>query len=327
MDHIIARVLSGESSSDDILLLSKWLNEDEKNRAEFSRLKAYWDADVAFKTSVAPTLTLDTLQQQINAQEKQAKKIRLRKSVLPLVAAVALLFILSTAFLYYYTANYASEYYTLLTDDHKSDFTMDDGTVVTLNKNSRLRYSDRYGKEKREVQLEGEAFFEVTKDADVPFEVEVNGASIVVLGTDFNVKAEVGASSVAATLVEGSIRFDALGQQVLIEPNQQLIFNRSGRKIEVKNVDTDLFTSWKNGLLKYKSIPFVELIEELKTVYHVDIKLNNKELMKPTETVTGTFSKDQSIEQVLKVISRSLPIRWTNDSGVYYIQCVTPINE
>ena len=57
INHIIARVLSGESSSDDILSLSEWLNENEKNRDEFRRLKNYWDADVAFKHSVAPAFS------------------------------------------------------------------------------------------------------------------------------------------------------------------------------------------------------------------------------------------------------------------------------
>ena len=62
INHIIARVLSGESSSDDILSLSEWLNENEKNRDEFRRLKNYWDADVAFKHSVAPAFSADKLQ-------------------------------------------------------------------------------------------------------------------------------------------------------------------------------------------------------------------------------------------------------------------------
>ena len=59
INHIIARVLSGDSSSDDILSLSEWLNENEKNRDEFRRLKNYWDADVAFKHSVAPAFSAD----------------------------------------------------------------------------------------------------------------------------------------------------------------------------------------------------------------------------------------------------------------------------
>jgi len=320
INHIIARVLSGESSSGDILSLSEWLNENQNNREEFHRLKTYWDADVAFKYSVAPTLSAEELQQKINIQEKRIKKIYLRKNAVSLIAAVALLFIISTAFLFYYTNNYASEYYTLLTDEHKSGFTMEDGTVVTLNKNSRLSYSDKYGKNKREVKLEGEAFFEVAKDTGKPFEVEMNGVSVVVLGTHFNIKADVGSDHITATLVEGAICFEGPEENIVMTPNQQLIYNRSDNKIDIKQVDTDIFTAWKNGLLKYKSIPFIELIEELKNIYHVDIQIESKELMRPTETVTGTFSSEQNIEQILKVISRSLPIRWTNSDGVYYIK-------
>lgn len=323
INHIIARVLSGESSSEDILSLSEWLNENENNREEFRRLKNYWDADVAFTQSVAPAFSADKLLRQINIQDSRTRKTRSWRSYAPLIAAATLLFVFSTAFFLYYTNNHVSEYYTLLTDEHKSTFTLEDGTIITLNKDSRLRYSDKYGKDKRNVKLEGEAYFEVAKDPEKPFLVEMNGASIIVLGTHFNVKADLNSDDITATLVEGSIRFEGARQHVVMTPNQQLTFSRSTSKVDIKHVDTDSFTSWKDGLLKYKSIPFIELIEELKSAYKVEIQIDNEELKKPTVTVSGTFSKEQSIEQILKVISRSLPIRWTNSDGVYYVQYVT----
>mgnify|MGYP002558777656 FL=1 len=323
INHIIARVLSGESSSDDILSLSEWLNENKKNRDEFRRLKNYWDADVAFKHSVAPAFSADKLLRQIDLQDKCARKRQLWNRFTPLIAAVTLLFIFSTAFFLYHTNNHVAEYYTLLTDEHKSNFTMEDGTVITLNKNSRLSYSDTYGKNSRNVKLEGEAYFEVAKDSGKPFPVEMNGASIVVLGTHFNVKADAKADDITATLVEGSIRFKGAKQNIVMTPNQQLTFSRSTNKVDIKHVDTDPFTSWKDGLLKYKSIPFIELIEELQATYKVEIRIDSGELMKPAVTVSGTFSEEQSIEQILKVISRSLPIRWHNSDGVYYIQYAT----
>ena len=219
INHIIARVLSGESSSDDILSLSEWLNENEKNRDEFRRLKNYWDADVAFK---------------------QTFRRQLWRNAIPLIAAACLLFIFSTGFFLYNTNDRTSEYYTLLTDEHKSNFTMEDGTVITLNKNSRLSYSDRYGKDSRNVKLEGEAYFEVAKDSGKPFQIEMNGASITVLGTHFNVKADAESDDITATLVEGSIRFEGAKQNIVMTPNQQLTFSRSTNKVDVKHVDTDL---------------------------------------------------------------------------------------
>lgn len=178
INHIIARVLSGESSSDDILSLSEWLNENEKNRDEFRRLKNYWDADVAFKHSVAPAFSADKLQQKINVQRRQTARRQLWRNAIPLIAAACLLFIFSTALFLYNTNDRISEHYTLLTDEHTSNFTMEDGTIITLNKNSRLSYSDKYGKDSRNVKLEGEAYFEVAKDPSKPFQVEMNGASI-----------------------------------------------------------------------------------------------------------------------------------------------------
>lgn len=173
INHIIARVLSGESSSDDILSLSEWLNENEKNRDEFRRLKNYWDADVAFKHSVAPTFSADKLQQKINVQKRQTYRRQLWRNAIPLIAAACLFFIFSTAFFLYNTKDRTSEYYTLLAGEHTSNFTMEDGTVITLNKNSRLSYSDKYGKDNRNVKLEGEAYFEVAKDSGKPFQVEM----------------------------------------------------------------------------------------------------------------------------------------------------------
>ena len=129
INHIIARVLSGESSSDDILSLSEWLNENEKNRDEFRRLKNYWDADVAFKHSVAPAFSADKLQQKINVQRRQTARRQLWRNAIPLIAAACLLFIFSTALFLYNTNDRISEHYTLLTDEHTSNFTMEDITV------------------------------------------------------------------------------------------------------------------------------------------------------------------------------------------------------
>ena len=320
INHIIAHVLSGEASSDDILLLSEWLNNSEQNKEEFRRLKNYWDAEVAFNQSVFPSLSAEKLEQAVIGGQKKAKKERIGRQFIFAAAAIAVLVVLSVVSVMKYSGHMATEHYTYMTDERKSSFTMDDGTIVTLNKNSKLYFTDAFGKAERSVELDGEAYFEVAKDASHPFKVHIDGASITVLGTHFNVKADTESDEITATLVEGSIRFEGAKQQIVMTPNQQLTFSRLTNKIDIKHVDTDNFTSWKNGLLKYKSIPFIELISELEKIYKVKIKLENKRLAEPYMTVSGTFSKDQNIEEILGVISRSLPIHWYNSNGVYYIR-------
>ena len=199
-------------------------------------------------------------------------------------------------------------------------YELPDGSVVWLNAGTTLRYPTVFKKDNRSVELKGEAYFEVAKDPSKPFQVEMNGASITVLGTHFNVKADAESDDITATLVEGSIRFEGAKQNIVMTPNQQLTFNRSTNKVDVKEIDTDTFTAWKDGLLKYKSIPFTELIENLKDIYQVEIRIDDERLADPSITVSGTFNQKQSIEQILKVISHSLPIRWTNKTGNYHIQ-------
>lgn len=320
INHIIARVLSGNSSSTDFLSLSDWLSSDEKNKKEFGLLKSYWDAEVSFTYSMAPTLSLEKLSNKINEQEKKRKFRRISLIAYPIAAAVAILVVLTTIIHLQTQQTKTEQYYTYLTDKNKSHITLDDGTKIILNRNSRLTYSDAYGAERRHVRLEGEAYFEVAKNPAKPFIVDIDNAYIQVLGTVFSVKADKGNDQVKAVLLEGSIRFESPTQKVLMTPNQELTFYRATDKINVESVNARDNISWKDGLLKYKSVALCTLLNELEKRYDYPIRIENKQLMDPKVTVSGTFSEDQSLKEILQVISRSLPIKWSQRNGTYYIQ-------
>lgn len=317
IDHIIARILSGNSSSEDFLSLSEWLNEDENNKREFRLLKSYWDADVSFSHSLLPSVSLSKLRDKIDKQ-KRARLIRL--VAVPFAAAIAgiILFLATTQI--DNREPEVQQYYTYITDKSKSHFTLDDGTKIILNRDSRLTYSDAYGTDKREVRLEGEAYFEVAKNKEKPFIVDIGNASIRVLGTTFSVKAGKGNDLITAVLQEGSIRFESPTQQVLLSPDQQLTFTRSTNKIDIRSVNAKENLAWKDGLLKYKSVPLCTLLNELEKRYEVPIHIDNKMLLDSSVTVSGTFSEEQSLKEILRVISRSLPIKWSQRNGAYYIQ-------
>lgn len=317
IDHIIARILSGNSSSEDFLSLSEWLNEDENNKREFRLLKSYWDADVSFSHSLLPSVSLSKLRDKIDKQ-KRARLIRL--VAVPFAAAIAgiILFLATTQI--DNRKPEVQQYYTYITDKSKSHFTLDDGTKIILNRDSRLTYSDAYGTDKREVRLEGEAYFEVAKNKEKPFIVDIGNASIRVLGTTFSVKAGKGNDLITAVLQEGSIRFESPTQQVLLSPDQQLTFTRSTNKIDIRSVNAKENLAWKDGLLKYKSVPLCTLLNELEKRYEVPIHIDNKMLLDSSVTVSGTFSEEQSLKEILRVISRSLPIKWSQRNGAYYIQ-------
>lgn len=314
IEYIISRVISGNASTNDILKLSEWLNADKRNELEFHKLKCYMDAEVSFNHSISPSLAFEKMQQKIRKQKQR----RLWQIVLPVAAAVILLLLIPT--IYQSNNKEKEQLYTYLSNNNKSEFQLKDGTKVVLNKNSKLTYSEAYGKEKRHVELVGEGYFEVTKNAQKPFEVQVGDASIKVLGTIFNVEAIEDDEYITATLIKGSIRFESPKQQVILSPNQQLRFEKSTQQIDVSSVDTDLEIAWKNDLLKYKSISFVSLLKDLEKRYNVKFTILNKKLTDPAVTLSGTFTQEQSLEQILQVINKSLPIKWSYKEGVYYIK-------
>lgn len=314
IEHIIPRILSGNASADDILKLSEWLNADKKNETEFKKIKCYVDAEVSFNHSISPSLAFEKLQGKI----KKKKQIRLWQFVLPVAAAIILFLLIPT--LYTSRNQEKVQLYTYLSNTNKTKFQLKDGTKVILNKNSQLTYSDAFGKEKRHVELVGEGYFEVAKDSLKPFEVQAGNASIRVLGTVFNIEALENKEYITATLIEGSIRFESPKQQVILSPNQQLRFEKSTQQIDVSYVDTDMKTAWKDDLFKYKSVSFVSLLKDLEKRYDVKFTILNRKLTDPAVTLSGTFTQEQSLEQILQVINKSLPIKWTYKEGVYYIK-------
>jgi ferric-dicitrate binding protein FerR (iron transport regulator) len=204
-------------------------------------------------------------------------------------------------------------------------FTLNDGTKITLNKHSRLTYTDTYGKNNRHVKLDGEAFFEVVNNPATPFEVAFDhgtkeDVAIKVLGTVFNVRIDADPERIIATLVEGSIRFESEERKITMVPNQQLTFTYADKNVDIEVVDVEKEIAWKDGLLKYRTIPFTQLIANIGKEYGTDIRIINKELTDPSMMVSGTFDEKQPLEQILKVVSQSLPFTWTRKGDVYYIK-------
>jgi ferric-dicitrate binding protein FerR (iron transport regulator) len=326
---MIARVLGGTASPDDVLLLSRWLNEREENEKTFVRIRSYWTAKVSSCDAVDPNLAMEKIMRRIAEQDALRLRRTFRRICISAAAAVILAIVVSTLTLFYAGSHRGGQtvhnYYTRLTDNHRSVFTLDDGTKITLNKNSRLTWSDGYGQTERRVKIDGEAFFEVTHNPELPFEVafemENSGdAFIKVLGTTFSVRADATAEKIVATLVEGSICFDVQGKEIALKPEQQLEFAVAGKKVNIRRVDLETETAWKDGLLKYKAVSFAKLVEELSQIHDVEIQVTNKKLTNPSVTVSGTFEDGQSIEQIFAVIARSLPFQWAKKDGIYYVR-------
>ena len=187
-------------------------------------------------------------------------------------------------------------------------FVLPDGTNVSLNSGSVLRYPEFFSEDKREVELIGEAFFDVTKDPNKRFVVKTSGDERVeVLGTSFNMEAFPGDSILSTTLLEGKVRFVSDAGSVQMNPGEKLVYNNKTSKAKLTKTNGEAETAWKYGKIIFDNTPFNEVLRMLSKRFNVDFVVKNEKYRK--DSFTGTFSTLR-LEQVLDVFSISSKIKW-----------------
>ena len=212
-----------------------------------------------------------------------------------------------------------SQQYIYMTGNSISTFFMEDSTRIILNRNSKVSYTDDYGQKERRVRLIGEAYFDVKKNTVSPFIVDMDGTIVKVLGTKFTASNKEETGTIETVLLEGAIRFVSSEQSVLMKPNQKLLFNKNNRNLELTEIDSEQESAWKEGLFKYRSLPFERLMKKLEADYGVKIIINNKKLLNPELKFTGSFEQNIAFHNVLDVINRTIHIKWKEENGIYYI--------
>ena len=185
--------------------------------------------------------------------------------------------------------------------------TLSDGTVVNMNAGSSLKYPVQFiNGHNREVVLEGEAFFDVTKDKKHPFIVKTRGVDVRVLGTKFNVSSYKEDAEINTVLVEGSVSLSSAAksnEKAMLVPGEKGTWNNQKRAIAVEKVDTRIYTEWMSGELVFRKTAFKDIIKKLERSYNVTIENNNKELL--DKRFNASFNKDiETIDQVLVAMSK-----------------------
>lgn len=187
-----------------------------------------------------------------------------------------------------------------------------DGSVVYLNSESTLTYPSFFDKDKRRVQLEGEAFFEVKKDTRHGFIVSIpHQTSIEVLGTSFNVEAFERDTFVSTTLVEGKVRFDYLKKEqskaVIMKPGEKLVYNTSSSQIKLIQTTGEAEVAWKDGKIVFNATLLPDALRMLEKRYNVSFVLSNERLR--GEAFSGAFTH-QRLERILEIFKISSNIKW-----------------
>lgn len=191
----------------------------------------------------------------------------------------------------------------------RSKITLSEGTIVWLNSGSKMVYPAVFAENKREVYLDGEAIFEVSKDPERPFTVQSQQFDIEVIGTIFNLNAYSEDKSSSAVLKEGSIKLIRKtkaylpAENKMVSPGEMISFNRENEQFLVQKVNASDYLSWHRGYYIFRSETLGNILTRISRYYNIEIDLKDKQLAQIT--FSGRLDLKSSPEEVLNTIKKT----------------------
>ena len=183
--------------------------------------------------------------------------------------------------------------------------TLEDGTEVWLNADSRLRYPETFEGGERRVEVSGEAYFKVAKNAEKPFYVVSGGQEVRVYGTEFNVHAYDDEPTIFTTLVEGSISLRPVGgnkSELMLTPGKQALFNKGDASATVRKVDTEVVTSWLNGIFVFEDQSLEQIMRTLSRWYDFEYEFADQQVA--STVFMGSIPRYGSFGEVVEIFQK-----------------------
>ena len=192
-----------------------------------------------------------------------------------------------------------------------------DGTLVTLNSGSSLKLPNNFNNKSRFVQMEGEAFFDVAKNAEKPFIIESGDATVKVLGTSFNVKAYKEDKLMAVTVATGKVmvNIDAMDLQLKLLPNEHLSVDKNTSEFSKTTIEENNYSKWISGILYFDKEPLDDVIKELNRKYDKKVILSCKSC---NQQISGSHD-NKSLEAVIDAICFTTGLKYTQNGNTIII--------
>ncbi|WP_302298548.1 FecR family protein [Butyricimonas virosa] len=195
--------------------------------------------------------------------------------------------------------------------------TLSDGTRVWLNSETSIQYPVAFGAKERRVFVQGEAYFEVAKDAKKPFTVQFMSSSVTVLGTSFNIRAYPEEKRSQTTLAEGSVRIYSPGSSMLLKPGEQAEVSALSGEMVKQEVEVKNFTSWKDGRFVFEQQSLEDIMRTLERWY--DIRVIFKDEGAKRISLSGNMKRYGDFSQVMKMLQMTGDVRFELHGNDVYI--------
>jgi len=321
--EIAARILSGEADEIDRGLFEEWLKAGKENREEWQQIKQSWekgkDALVlkAIDTNAAwEKVRHFTVEESASMAGKSSPRIRLWLPVAAsLVLLVTLLWLIIPG-----RDNHKSSL--IVTNNTQEEIVLDDGSIITLNKNSRFRCNQPFDEDQRIVEIDGEGYFKVKADKEWPFIVHAGGITIKVTGTRFNVRAYPNLNVTEVAVLEGEVEISASAKSAteILKNEQTALFDKKSGKLVIKPSTDPNILAWLTGKISFDETPLPMVVETLDRVYGVNIQLSDSTLT--NEKLTARFSQN-SLDFVIEVVCVTFNLQSKREGDTVFLSRAT----
>lgn len=287
------------------------------NNLNHKESEQVWEMSKNYQPNFEPDVEkgLARLNRRIGESKKQeAKIVPMRRRFLFRAAAAVLLLAITTLGINYFF-NSGAEWVTVVANTEVKEVTLPDGSSVWLNKNAQLSYIQEFEGSTRQIKLEGEAFFDVTRNPAKPFIIDAGEGQIKVLGTSFSIDTRQEQTEVLVKSGKVAFKGNKQAKEVYLTKNMKAIFDKEADIVTV-NKDVSLNElAWQSGKLFFKGATLAEVLKEIEIVYNTSIQLNNNSIAGCSWTEKMDIQKD-SIEVSLANLAEHFQLTLSYNGGV-----------
>jgi ferric-dicitrate binding protein FerR (iron transport regulator) len=319
-ESLLIAYINGELAGEEKSSVERWIALSSENKKYFEELEKTWiiSGNISPKPVVVNTddawLKIKNRIAQPVVEVKETSVFRLSPWLK--IAAVAVLLV--GIFGIYRYMNSSVDQMTLTAKDEILIDTLQDGSVISLNKNSSLTYPEKFAENERRVQLKGEAFFEIEPDAERPFVIELhNESQVKVLGTSFNI--EEGDSTTEVFVKTGKVEFTSAKSKVILTPGEKGILSyKTGEITKAKSDELDFNEMyWLDQKLDFNNTSLNEVISVLSAIFETSIEFENPST---GNCVLMTSFERESLDQILQIIATSFALEVEKNENGYILK-------
>lgn len=304
--NLLYKYFSRQATDEERSQIRQWADASPENLHQFMKERALFDAMTVLADDV----------------EAKPAGGRIRRIALSLskIAAVAVVTLILSHFIRvtYFPLEIPMQELTVPAGQ-QLNLTLADGTNVWLNSKTKLRYPAIFNGSERRVEIDGEGYFRVTKNAEMPFRVETSRGEIEVLGTTFDVEAYSSDNSFNTSLIDGAVKIQADGRSCRLVPGQTASVDASG-KIHISNIDNYDEFRWTEGIISLKNDSFKEIMKKFEKCYGVTISIENSRI--GDVAYSGKFYQVDGVQYALKVLQHDIDFKYKSDkeNQIIYIK-------